>query len=204
MTTEEVTPRHHDQSFTLALGFGRSQDAAVRTAAPPPGCVLGDRLLYALTWRAYDAHLRQPHGLTRAQTRAYWLSANVLKASVDKQFPGAIAASLASPWGQAVSAGDLPGGKPVYFGSYREVFSRDLYEAVTGLLSVGDVATARDATRFLFQRQQQPAGNMPRNSLLNGKTAPDTGGIQLDETAYPILMAYLTGLSGDHLSTPTT
>ena len=39
---------------------------------------------------------------------------------------------------------------------------------------------------------------MPRNSLLNGQTAPDTGGIQLDETAYPILMAYLTGLSGDH------
>ena len=116
---------------------------------------------------------------------------------MDKTFPGAIAASLASPWGQAVSAGDLPGGKPVYFGSYREVFARDLYEAVTGLLSVGDVATARDATRFLFERQQQPAGNMPRNSLLNGETAPDTGGIQLDETAYPILMAYLTGLSGD-------
>ncbi len=121
----------------------------------------------------------------------------MLRASVDKTFPGAIAASLASPWGQAVSAGDLPGGKPVYFGSYREVFARDLYEAVTGLLSVGDVATARDATRFLFERQQQPAGNMPRNSLLNGQTAPDTGGIQLDETAYPILMAYLTGLSGD-------
>ncbi len=105
---------------------------------------------YTRTWQSYDASLRQPHGLNDAQTRAYWLSANVLRASVDKTFPGAIAASLASPWGQAVSAGDLPGGKPVYFGSYREVFSRDLYEAVTGLLSVGDVATARDATRFLF------------------------------------------------------
>ena len=30
---------------------------------------------------------------------------------------------------------------------------------------------------------------MPRNSLLNGKAAPDTGGDQLDETSYPILMA---------------
>ena len=38
---------------------------------------------------------------------------------------------------------------------------------------------------------------MPRNSLLNGKAAPDTGGDQLDETAYPILMAYLSGLGGD-------
>ena len=30
---------------------------------------------------------------------------------------------------------------------------------------------------------------MPRNSLVNGKTAPDSFGTQLDEVAYPILMA---------------
>ena len=198
VATEEVTPNPGTQAFTVALGFGRSQDAAVSTARASVGkAFTATEQAYLKTWKTYDASLHQPHGLSDAQTRAYWLSANVLRASVDKTFPGAIAASLASPWGQAVSAGDLPGGKPVYFGSYREVFARDLYEAVTGLLSVGDVATARDATRFLFERQQQPAGNMPRNSLLNGQNAPDTGGIQLDETAYPILMAYLTGLSGD-------
>jgi glucoamylase len=77
------------------------------------------------------------------------------------------------------------------------VFARDLYEAVTGLLADGDVATARAATLFLFDRQQLPTGAMPRNSLLNGEAAPDTGGTQLDETAYPILLAYLTGLGGD-------
>src|SRR5581483_4239672 len=38
---------------------------------------------------------------------------------------------------------------------------------------------------------------MPRNSLVNGKVAPDTGGDQLDESAYPILMAYQAGLGGD-------
>src|SRR5260370_9039666 len=38
---------------------------------------------------------------------------------------------------------------------------------------------------------------MPRNSLLNGKAAPDTGGTQLDEAAYPILMALEAGLGGD-------
>ncbi len=198
VVTEQVTPNPGTHAFTLALGFGRSQDTAVSTArASVRRAFTATERAYAKTWQRYDASLRQPRHLTAAQTRAYWLSANVVRASVDKTFPGAIAAGLASPWGQAVSAGDLPGGKPVYFGSYREVFARDLYEAVTGLLAVGDVATARDATRFLFERQQEAAGNMPRNSLLNGKTAPDTGGIQLDETAYPILMAYLTGLSGD-------
>ena len=63
-----------------------------------------------------------------------------------------------------------------YFGSYREVFARDLYEAFTGLLVAGDVQTAREATLFLFDRQQQADGSMPRNSLENGMPAPDTGG----------------------------
>ena len=106
----------------------------------------------------------------------------MIKASEDKTFPGAIVASLASPWGQAVSAGDPAN---TYFGSYREVFARDLYEAWTGLVADGDLATARDATLFLFERQQLPDGSMPRNSLVNGKPAPDSFGTQLDETRVP-------------------
>ena len=89
------------------------------------------------------------------------------------------------------------GGEPSYFGSYREVFARDLYEAFTGLMADGDVSTARAATLFLFDRQQLSDGAMPRNSLLNGEAAPDTGGTQLDEAAYPILMAQESGLGGD-------
>ena len=140
----------------------------------------------------------------RTRPYQYYRSVNVVKASEDKTFPGAIAAGLASPWGQSVPAGKATNGKPTYFGSYREVFARDLYEAFTGLLVAGDVRTAREATRFLFERQQQPDGSMPRNSLLNGKVAPDTGGLQLDETSYPILMAWQSGLAGDAGSTPTT
>jgi hypothetical protein len=52
--------------------------------------------------------------------------------------------------------------------------------------------------RWLFARQQQPDGRFPRNSLLNGKKAPDSGGDQLDESAYPILMALQAGLDRDH------
>ena len=70
------------------------------------------------------------------------------------------------------------------------MFARDLYEAWTGFYLDGDLATARDLVTFLFDKQQLADGSMPRNSLLNGKTAPDTGGIQLDETSYPLLMAY--------------
>ena len=55
----------------------------------------------------------------------------------------------------------------------------------------------RDAVRFLFLRQQLPDGSMPRNSLLNGKVAPDSFNTQLDEAAYPILMAQQSGLGSD-------
>ena len=49
------------------------------------------------------------------------------------------------------------------------MFARDLYEAFTGLLTDGDLATARAAVRFLVDRQQLPNGAMPRNSLLNAR-----------------------------------
>lgn len=203
--TAEVAPDASGR-FTLALGYGTTSAAAIATAgtsARTPFAATYAR--YAAGWLAYDAQLKRPPlrvaGLTAAQVarlwQAYYLSVNVVKASEDKTFPGAIAAGLGSPWGQAVSAGDLPDGKPQYFGSYREVFARDLYEAYTGLLTAGDVSTAQAATRFLFERQQLADGRMPRNSLVNGKKAPDTGGDQLDETAYPILMAWQSGLAGD-------
>ena len=115
-----------------------------------------------------------------------------MKAAEDKTFPGAVAAALTSPWGQAVSAGDPDN---TYFGSYREVFARDLYEAWTALFLAGDRSTARDMTRFLFERQQQPDGSMPRNSLPNGKLAPDSFNTQLDECAYPLIMALAVGLT---------
>ena len=186
----------------LALGFGATQDEAVATAEGSLATGFARaHAAYVEGWRQYDHSLTKPRterlpGLARADQKRledeYYLSANVIKASEDKTFPGAIVASLASPWGQAVSAGDPAN---TYFGSYREVFARDLYESWTGLVAAGDLATARAATLFLFERQQLPDGSMPRNSLVNGKVAPDSFGTQLDETAYPILMAYQLGLT---------
>ena len=204
VATENVTPqRGSGGAFTLALGFGRSQQQAVNTAAaslrtPFPFTALS----YANTWNAYDRTLSRPPRSVPGQSeqtirKTYYLDANVLKASEDKTFPGAVVASLASPWGQAINAGDDVNRKPVYYGSYREIFARDSYEAFTGFLADGDLATARAQAKFLLDDQQLPTGEIPRNSLLNGKAAPDTGGDQLDETADPILMAYLSGIGGD-------
>ena len=188
---------------TLALGFGTTQAAAVHAAKVSSSLNYKQAVkAYQRQWQNYDRGLRKPAthltGLSHAQVQqaaaAYYVSANVVKASEDKTFEGAIAASLTSPWGQAVSAGDPAN---TYFGSYREIFARDLYEAWTALLTDGDLSTARDAVRFLFLHQQQPDGSMPRNSLVNGKVAPDSFNTQLDEVAYPILMAQQSGIGND-------
>ena len=101
---------------------------------------------YERGWNAYDDKLvkpRRPHGVSSQHWNdildEYYLSANYVKAAEDKTFPGAVAASLTSPWGQAISAGDP---NNTYFGSYREVFARDLYEAWTAVFLAGDRRTA--------------------------------------------------------------
>ena len=193
--TARVAGNNKTIQFTASLGFGSTQSDAVSTAESALGdgwAAASDSFKQA--WQTYDARLNRPpntlpgiSGPRVGQLRdAYFTSANVLKAVEDKTFPGALVAAPASPWGQATSAGDP---QNTYFGSYREVFARDLYEIWTGLMADGDTATATDATLFLFDRQQQPDGSMPRNSLINGKAAPDSFNTQLDETAYPLLMA---------------
>jgi glucan 1,4-alpha-glucosidase len=191
-------------SATVALGFGTSEHSALGSAltasARPWDVTYG---AYQAGWQAYDARLRAPSSfghakVTSAERNAYYLSANVIKASTDKTFPGASAASLASPWGQAVAAGQpTSSGLAPYFGSYREVFPRDAYETFTGFLTDGDLTTARQMVRYWFDDMQLPGGSFPRNGLLNGKAAPDTGGLQLDETADPILAAWQAGLASD-------
>ncbi len=201
LTARVALPRDRDRDRTvdLALGFGTSQTQAESVAATSVRQRFDDAWFdYERQWLRYDAGLRRPSSkLGPAAVREYYESVNVVKASEDKTFPGAIAAGLDSPWGQSVPAGNFTNGEPTYFGSYREEFSRDMYEAFTGLLVAGDVRTAQDATKFLFDDQQQADGSMPRNSLPNGKPAPDTGGLQLDECSYPILMDWQSGLAGD-------
>ncbi len=194
----DMTP---GRPFTLALGFApdaRGAIAAAQASAAQPFARTLER--YIAGWRSYDASLRRPPrrlaGLTQGQDaamhRTYWVSANVIKAAEDKTHVGAFVASPTDPWGQSVPAATTHAGW-----TYREVFARDSYETFTGLLADGDTASARDMTLFLFDHAQQPDGSFPRDSELNGAVAPDTFGLsEIDEVAYPLLMAWQAGLAG--------
>ena len=200
--------RDHRGESVLALGFGTSQAAAVATATATAGASL-TRLTasYIAGWAGYDAGLTFPAlrspGLTGPQRLAaiknYYRSANVVKASEDKTYPGAIVAGLDAPWGQSIAANDR---NNLFVGGYKEVFARDLYEAWTALYADGDIATAKATVRYLLMKSQQANGSQPRNSLLDGTKAPDAFNDQLDETAYPILMALQSGLAGDNALWP--
>ena len=195
----DMTP---GRPFTLALGFAPDAAGAIAaargSALQPFARTLGQ---YIAGWRSYDAALRRPPrrlaGLTNAQDAAmqstYWVSANVIKAAEDKTNIGAFVASPTDPWGQSVPAATTHAGW-----TYREVFARDSYETFTGLLADGDTDSARDMTLFLFDRVQQPDGSFPRDSELDGTVAPDTFGLsEIDEVAYPLLMAWEAGLAGN-------
>jgi glucoamylase len=195
----DMTP---GRPFTLALGFGPSDRQAIAAARRSATQRFARTLSqYDAEWHRYDASLRHPPshlaGLTRGQDaamdRTYWVSANVIKAAEDKTHLGAFVASPTDPWGQSVPAATTHAGW-----TYREVFARDSYETFTGLLADGDTASARDMTRFLFDHAQQPDGSFPRDSELNGAVAPDTFGLsEIDEVAYPLLMAWEAGLAGE-------
>jgi glucoamylase len=180
--------------FTLALGFGSTAATAINSAERSAVQPFGNTLeRYVGGWRGYDAALRPPPASRPGLAAQYWLSANVLKADEDKTYPGAFVASPTDPWGQSVPATTTHPGW-----TYREVFARDSYETFTGLLADGDQASAQAMVRFLYDRTQQPDGSFPRDSLLNGAVAPDQFGlVEIDEDAYPLLMAWAAGLAGN-------
>ncbi|WP_433360904.1 glycoside hydrolase family 15 protein [Actinoplanes sp. CA-142083] len=163
---------------TLALGFG---PAAIATATSSLrrgfGRVSQD---FSYGWKHYLAGLRQPPA--SASAGLYRTSAMVLAASEDKTHPGAYVAAPASPWAF---------GRDDPSGPYHLVWSRDLYQIATALIAAGDRAGATRALDFLFEVQQKPDGSFPQNSQVDG--TPVWGGLQLDEVALPIVLAYQLG-----------
>jgi glucan 1,4-alpha-glucosidase len=115
-------------------------------------------------------------------TQQYRVALMSLQAVEDKTFDGAAIASPSVPWGEAVVA-DEPKGY-----GYNFVWSRDLYQTFTVLDAVGEVETAHDALAYVYRYQQDDSGFIPQNTYLDGRTR--WGGEQMDNIAFPAVMAY--------------
>ena len=121
----------------------------------------------------------------RELTTQYNVAAMTLKAHEDKTYRGANIASLTIPWGQAQNANEAG------VGGYHLVWARDLYQVSTAQIALGDSDAANRSLDYLFDVQQKSDGSFPQNSLLDG--TPYWGGLQLDEVAFPIVLAWALG-----------
>ncbi len=169
------------REFTVAIGFGdTTQSAATCTlqalATPWPE----QRAAFVTQWqRAAIAPEFDFSGATGDDGGLYRLSRNVLLAHEDKAFEGAITASLSTPWGETKTDADL--------GGYHLVWTRDLVQSATALLATGQTATPLRALIWLACIQEDD-GSFPQNSWIDGRAY--WGGIQLDEMAAPLLLAW--------------
>jgi glucoamylase len=103
----------------------------------------------------------------------------VLLAHEDKTYSGAFVASASIPWGQIKSDDDL--------GGYHLVWTRDMVQTATALLACGRSETARRALVYLACTQH-PDGGFAQNFWIDG--TPYWKGLQLDEVAYPLILAW--------------
>ena len=171
--------------FVLALGFGgNSSEAAQHALASILDGFDTAGHSYIEAWQKWQQSLI-PLGTGQPSPDLYRVSASVLRAHESKAFPGGIIASLSIPWGNAKGDEDL--------GGYHLVWPRDLVETAGGLLASGACGEALSVLRYL-QVTQDADGHWAQNMWLDG--TPYWNGIQMDETAFPILLVDLLNRDG--------
>jgi glucoamylase len=178
--------RNH-QNFTVSIGFGSTEGAALSTAQGSlGGGFAAARTAYDGGWAGYLGSLKPVPASASGWSTEWKVSAMVLAASEDKTVRGGFVAAPNRAWAWSNSL--------QFLAVYHAVWSRDLYQIATGLLAIGDDAAANRALDFLWTVQQRADGSFPQNSRLDG--TPVFGDLQMDEVAFPIVLAHQLGRTG--------
>ena len=179
--TGEVDMKASEGEFTFALGFGmNSAEAGNRALASLSDGFERAKQDYVHEWQAWQERLLPLARNDGNGLNLYRTSTAVMRSHEGKNFPGGMIASLSVPWGFSKSDDDL--------GGYHLTWPRDLVETAAGFLAAGAHEDARRVLHYL-QSTQEPDGHWPQNMWLNG--TPFWGGIQMDETALPIMLVDL-------------
>ena len=166
--------------FTLGLAFGRSLHHAATTLLQSLGFPFSQhRERFLEQWSRAGRHLVPLASASGDGGRLYQASHALLLAHEDKTYPGAMIASLSIPWGEVKGDEDL--------GGYHLVWTRDMVNSTTGLLACGNSETPLRALIYLACTQQTDGG-FHQNFWIDGE--PYWRGIQLDEVAFPIVLAW--------------
>ncbi len=179
--TAEIDLFKSQGQFVLALGFGTDPEAAAQNAIASlregfdtvKHAYISGWQEWMKTHAALEKSDLPPGDLSQ-------ISLAVVRTHVSKTSPGSIIASLSIPWGFSKGDNDL--------GGYHLIWSRDMVEAAGGLLAAEAHQDLRHALSYL-QATQQSDGHWSQNMWLDG--SPYWNGIQMDETALPVLLVDL-------------
>ncbi len=173
--------------WLLVLAFGADADEAGHRAR----AALHDgfdvaRQYYVSGWDLWqDKLLRLDDDRPDDPSDRYRVSTLVMRTHESASFPGGTIASLSIPWGFNKGDEDL--------GGYHLVWPRDLVETAGGLLAAGALHDVRRILAYL-QATQEWDGHWGQNMWLDGTAY--WNGIQMDETALPILLVDLAFREG--------
>ena len=171
----------HAGETVLAIAVGRGAEEAghqARASLEEGFPTLLDR--YVRPWDQWQSQLTTALGGALST-----VSTAVIKTHESKLIPGALLASLAVPWGFSKGDGDL--------GGYHLVWPRDMVQSAGGLLAAGATREAREALVYLASTQHAD-GHWPQNMWVDGSAYWQ--GLQMDETALPILLFDLAAREG--------
>jgi glucoamylase len=177
--TAEIDLESCNGTFVIGLGFGESVAEAgqevLTSLMQNFDSVSRD---YVRGWEKRQSKFLDISDMTHGSFNLYRVSTAVLKTHEAKRFVGGMIASLSIPWGDNKGDDDL--------GGYHLVWPRDLCESAGGLIAAGDIQSARNTLLYLMGTQGAD-GHWPQNMWIDG--TPYWPGVQMDETALPILLA---------------
>jgi glucoamylase len=178
--TGEIDLQACNGEFLLALGFGglwaEAGQQALSSLLTPYDTIRTD---FVAHWQKWQNSLKQLDANPRPKD-LYRASTAVLRTHESKDFLGGIIAGLSIPWGFDKGDEDL--------GGYHLIWPRDLVESAGGLLAAGASDEALRVLNYL-EATQEADGHWPQNMWLDGR--PYWNGLQMDETAFPILLVDL-------------
>jgi glucoamylase len=166
--------------FTVGIAFGESLHAPTTILTQALALPFSRyRTRFVEQWQRVGKKLENLASFSGDEGHLYSTSSNLLLAHEDKTFSGAFIASASIPWGDVMGDEDL--------GGYHLVWTRDMVNSATGLLACGHERTSLRALIYLACSQQSD-GSFPQNFWIDG--TPYWKGMQLDEVAFPIVLAW--------------
>jgi glucoamylase len=174
-----------NREFTIAISFGDGSHAAIAQLMQTLSTPYDEHQKRFLLQWTRSISLSRLSAMERVASQAndagrlMHISHNVLLTHEDKTYSGAFIASASIPWGASKGDADL--------GGYHLVWTRDMVQTATALLATGRTDTAMRALVYLACTQRTD-GSFAQNFWIDG--TPYWTGIQLDEVAFPIILAW--------------